>query len=161
MKDSLTAGLTVTRRFLIDKDRTIDFLCNGLRDKGGSMSAVDAAVVDLDTADEQSRVYSTPRLVEDIETTCRDMLLEHLEPGEDSLGTRVDVEHLAPTLLGMWVDITARVTDVKGRAVTFEITARDPVDDQVARARHGRFVIEVAKTRERLAAKAAKAAEAA
>jgi fluoroacetyl-CoA thioesterase len=48
------------------------------------------------------------------------------------------------------------VSAVKGRLVTFEVTARDIVDT-VARGRHTRFVVDKAKTQERLAAKAAKA----
>lgn len=140
MKDTLQAGLTATRRFTVGEDRTIDFL-GAPGETGG-------------------RVYATPSLVRDIEATCRELLLEHLEPGEDSLGTRVDVEHLAPTLLDMWVEITAKLVKRDGRAVSFEVTARDPVDELVARARHDRFVIDVGKTKERLAAKAAKAAAA-
>lgn len=142
MKETLQAGLTTTRRFTVTEDRTIDFLAAGGPDKSG-------------------RVYATPSLVRDIEETCRDLLLEHLDPGEDSLGTRVDVEHLAPTLLGMWVEITAKLVKRDGRAASFEVTARDPIDEPVARARHDRFVIDVGKTKERLAAKAAKAAAAA
>lgn len=143
MKDSLIQGLTVTRRFTIDEARTIDFLDAG------------------DTAGEGARVYATPSLVRDIETTCRDLMLEHLDPGEDSLGTRVDIAHLAPTLLNMWVDITVTLDKLEGRAATFEIAVGDPVDKSVASGRHDRFVIDVAKTKERLAAKAEQAAAAA
>jgi predicted thioesterase len=60
----------------------------------------------------------------------------------------------------MWVDISVRVAEVKGRLVTFEVTARDALDE-IGRGRHTRFVAELAKTRERLAAKRAKAQAAA
>ena len=106
---------------------------------------------------DQGRVYATPQLVKDIEITCRDFLLRHLDGGEDSVGTHVSVDHLAPTLLGMWVEITLTVAEVKGRLVTFDVIAQDPVD-QIARGRHVRFVSDVGKTLERLQAKAAKAA---
>lgn len=135
MKDTLTEGLTTTRRFTVDKERTIDFM----------------------GAD--GRVYATPMLVRDIEATCRDLLLEHLDEGEDSVGTRVEIDHLAATLQGMWVDITATLVEAKGRAVTFEITARDPVE-QAAGGRHSRFIVDIAKTKERLKAKKALAAKA-
>ncbi|MHA1568661.1 MAG: thioesterase family protein [Alphaproteobacteria bacterium] len=134
MKDSLAAGLAASRRVAIDRARTIGFM------------------------GEDTRVYSTPMLVQDIEDTCRDMLLEHLDEGEDSVGTRVEVDHMAATLEGMWVELSATVTEVKGRALGFEVTARDALDE-VASCRHNRFVIDVAKTRQRLAAKAAKAKE--
>jgi fluoroacetyl-CoA thioesterase len=132
MKSSLKTGISATRRFAVDRDRTIDFM------------------------GEKARVYATPMLVRDIEHTCRDLLLEHLDPGEDSVGTRVEIDHLAATLLGMEVEITVKVIDVQGRAVTLEVTGRDGVDD-ICRGKHGRFIVDVAKTEQRLAAKAQKA----
>jgi len=132
MKPSLIAGVTATKRIAIDRDRTIGFM------------------------GEKARVYATPKLVHDIEHTCRDLLLEHLDPGEDSVGTRVEVDHLAATLLGMEVELTVKVAEVQGRAVTFEVTGRDGIDD-ICRGRHMRFIVDVAKTEQRLAAKAQKA----
>jgi fluoroacetyl-CoA thioesterase len=109
---------------------------------------------------EGGRVYATPELVRDTEATCRNLLLEHLDDGEDSVGTRVEIDHLAATLVDMWVEFTIATIEVKGRSVIFEIAARDAVDT-VARGRHTRFVVDKAKSQERLAAKAArvKAAE--
>jgi predicted thioesterase len=104
---------------------------------------------------EEGRVYATPALVLDIEQTCRDFLLKHADPGEDSVGIEVSVRHSAPTLPGMNVDITVTVAAVEGRKVTFDITARDDLE-QVAEGRHTRFVVDVGKTLERLKAKAAK-----
>ncbi len=132
MKPSLVTGVSRTQRVVIDRARTIDFL------------------------GERARVYATPEFVRDIERTCREALLPHLDAGEDSVGTRVEIDHLAPTLLDMWVEISVTVVDVRGRLVTFEISARDLVDT-VARGRHIRFVSDVARTVERLAAKAGKA----
>jgi fluoroacetyl-CoA thioesterase len=135
MKPSLAGGLTFERRIVIDEARTIGFM------------------------GEAGRVYATPALVRDIEETCRDGLLEHLDAGEDSVGARIELDHLAPTLLGMTVEIRATVTELKGRLVTFDLTARDQLDP-IARGKHVRFVTEVSKTLERLKAKAAKAAKA-
>jgi fluoroacetyl-CoA thioesterase len=105
---------------------------------------------------EAARVYATPMMVRDIEMTCRELLLEHLDPGEDSVGTRVEVDHLAATLLGMKVTIEAKIVEVKGRAVTFEISGSDGLD-AICRGRHGRFVVDVKQTEQRLAAKKQKA----
>jgi predicted thioesterase len=58
--------------------------------------------------------------------------------------------------MGMTVEITITVAEVKGRAVTLEIAAKDNLDP-IAKGKHSRFVVDVAKTKERLAAKAAKA----
>jgi fluoroacetyl-CoA thioesterase len=132
MRASLASGVTFERRVTVDEDRTIGFM-----GKGG-------------------RVYATPALVRDIEQTCRDGLLGHLDDGEDSVGVRIELDHLAPTLLGMAVEIHASISEVKGRLVTFDITARDPLD-QIARGKHVRFISDVQKTLERLKAKAAKA----
>src|SRR5471030_245220 len=134
MKPSLIQGLTFKRQILVDQARTIAFM------------------------GEEARVYATPSLIRDIELTCREGLLEHVGDGEDSVGTRVELDHLAPTLLGMDVEIQAVVAEVKGRLVTFDITARDPADE-IARGKHVRFVVDVKKTVERLKAKAAKVAE--
>ena len=132
MKASLASGLTFDRRVVVDESRTIGFM------------------------GEAGRVYATPALLRDIEQTCRDGLLAHLDGGEDSVGVRVELDHLAPTLLGMAVDIRAAISEVKGRLVTFDITARDALD-QIARGKHVRFISDVQKTIERLKAKAAKA----
>jgi len=132
MKSSLAAGLAIVRELIVDRERTIGFM------------------------GEAARVYATPMMVRDIEMTCRELLLEHLDPGEDSVGTRVEIDHLAATLLGMTVKIEAKVTEVKGRAVTFEVSAHDGID-QCARCKHARFVVDLKKAEERLAAKAQKA----
>jgi len=132
MKSSLVAGLAIVRELIVDRERTIGFM------------------------GEAARVYATPMMVRDIEMTCRELLLEHLDPGEDSVGTRVEIDHLAATLLGMTVRIEAKVTEVKGRAVTFEVSAHDGID-QCARCKHARFVVDLKKAEERLAAKAQKA----
>jgi len=132
MKTTLQAGLTSKVSFTIDRDRTIDFM------------------------GEAARVYATPMLVRDIEVACRNLLLEHLDAGEDSVGTRVEIDHIGATLLGMPVDLTVRVAEINGRAVVFDVEGRDGVEP-IVRGRHSRFVVDVAKTAQRLAAKAQKA----
>lgn len=126
----LPATLEGSRSFVIDAARTIDFM------------------------GPDARVYATPMLVRDIEVTCRDLLLKHLEPGEDSVGTRVEIDHLAPSLLGATVVISVRAAEIKGRGIQFEVTATD-AGEPVCRGRHGRFIVDVEKTRAKLAAKAA------
>ncbi len=133
MKESLAAGLRCVRRITVDQERTITFL-------GESM-----------------RVYATPWVVSDAEYTCRDLILAHLDKGEDSVGSHVEIDHLAPTLLGMWAEVSVTVARVEGRRVRFDFTVRDAVEE-VAKGRHVRFVVDIAKTAERLAAKAAQIA---
>jgi len=121
MKESLKAGLTTTARITVDEPRTISFM------------------------GDEVRVYATPNLLYDIEMTCRNLLLEHIDDGQDSVGTRIDVSHIAATPLGMWVEISVTVTAVEGRAVNFEIEARDPVE-KICHGKHNRFIVDVAKT---------------
>ena len=132
MKPSLKPGIRATRRFTVDEDRTISFM------------------------GEDGRVYATPKMIWDLEFACRDLLLEHLDPGEDSVGTRVELEHLAATPLGFPVEVTAIVAEVKGRQVVFEVNIRDSVET-VGRGTHSRFVVDVTRTKERIAKKRAAA----
>ena len=92
----------------------------------------------------------------DVEYTCRDFLLQHLDAGEDSVGTHVSIDHLAATPLGLQVTIQINVEQIDRRKVVFRFCVHDPIEE-VGRGTHVRFVVETAKTRERLAAKRAKA----
>jgi predicted thioesterase len=132
MKDTLVPGLSETVAQVVDRERTIDFM------------------------GEKARVYATPMLVRDIEIACRNLLQKHLDPGEDSVGTRIELDHTAATLAGMTVHLTLRIAAVDGRSVTFDVEGRDALD-AICRGQHRRFIVDVDKTVARLAAKAAKA----
>lgn len=133
MKPSLRPGASRVNRIQVNRDRTIGFM------------------------GEEARTYATPSMVLDIEHTCRELIIEHADPGEDSVGMEVAVKHLAPTLMGMTVEIAVRVTAVEGRKVFFEAMVKDELED-VGCGTHTRFVVEKAKTFERLKAKAARLA---
>ncbi len=134
MKDSLATGITAARRIEVDETRTIDFLGEALR------------------------IYSTPSLLLDIEQHCRDLILRHLDKAEDTVGIRIELDHMGATPLGMAVNITATVTEVEGRRITLQVEASDSLE-AVAKAKHVRFVIDVAKQVQRIEEKAAKAAK--
>jgi predicted thioesterase len=104
----------------------------------------------------EGMVYATPRMVSDVEYACRDFLLAHLDPGEDSVGAHVSIDHLAATPLGLEVTIEAKITEIDRRKVVFSFSVKDTLEE-VGRGKHVRFVVETAKSRERLAAKRAKA----
>jgi len=106
---------------------------------------------------EEARVYATPSMILDIEHTCRELILQHADADEDSVGIEVSVKHLAATLPGMTVEISVKVTAVEGRKVTFEVAARDELE-AVSAGSHARFVVDIAKTIERIKAKAKKIA---
>ena len=128
MKDSLTAGVTATQKIAIDRDRTIGFM------------------------GDEGRVYSTPSMVRDIEYTCHELLNEHLDDGENSVGTHVSVDHIGATVEGDEVEVSVTITAVEGRAVSFEATVKDSLEE-VGRGVHNRFVVDVQKTYERLTEK--------
>lgn len=68
----------------------------------------------------------------------------NLEPGEATLGTRLTIEHLKATPLGMRVTVDAEVVAVEGRRITFKIDAHDD-KELVARGTHERFVVNLAR----------------
>ena len=128
MKDSLGVGITITQKITIDRDRTIGFM------------------------GDEGRVYSTPSMVRDIEYTCHELLNEHLDDGENSVGTHVSVDHIGATVEGDEVEVSVTITAVEGRAVSFEATVKDSLEE-VGRGVHNRFVVDVQKTYERLTEK--------
>ena len=130
MKPSLKNGIAAKRSFHIGRDSTIGFM------------------------GEDARVYATPMLVRDIEIACRELLLQHLDAGEDSVGTRVEIDHLAPTLEGADVTIDVTLAELNGRAAVFQVAASEK-SEPICRGRHSRFIVDVAKTRERLQKKRA------
>jgi fluoroacetyl-CoA thioesterase len=131
MKASLKPGIAHTRKISVDDSRVIEFM------------------------GEDCRVYATPRIISDVEYTCRDFLLQHLDPGEDSVGTKVNWEHVGPALLGEAVTVSVKLIQVDGRRITFEASvAAGP--DAVAHGTHERFVVDVQKVRERLLKRKAK-----
>ena len=132
MKETLKPGLTTRKTLTVDDSRVISFM------------------------GEDCRVYATPRIISDVEYTCRDFLLQHLDPGEDSVGTRVNWEHVGPALVGESVTVSVKLVQVEGRRVTFEASVAAGAD-AVARGTHERFVVDVQKVRDRLLKRKAKA----
>ena len=132
MKSSLKPGLAFSKSILVDEGRCIGFM------------------------GKEGMVYATPMMVSDVEYTCRDFLLGHLDAGEDSVGTQVVIDHLAATPSGLTVSIDLSISEVDRRKVKFIFSVKDSLEE-VGRGTHTRFVVDGAKTKERLAAKRAKA----
>ncbi|HTW73227.1 MAG TPA: LysR family transcriptional regulator [Acetobacteraceae bacterium] len=130
MKQPLPAGVSRTETRIIDQPRTIDFMGEDLR------------------------IYATPELLRDIEYTSRNLLLDYCDAGEDSVGVAAEFDHTAATPLGMEVRITVTVASVEGRRVVLDVMAHDAME-QIAKGRHTRFIVDVAKAKQRLTAKIA------
>jgi fluoroacetyl-CoA thioesterase len=95
------------------------------------------------------RVLATPVMINLIEAAAL-AAIEHLLPaGYQSLGTHLDVRHLAATPVGMKVTATAEVTKVDGRTVFFRVNARDEID-LIGDGSHERVVVNVAKFDQRV-----------
>ncbi len=99
-------------------------------------------------------VFSTPAMVNLMEHAAREALRPFLEPGEESVGAQVRVEHLAATPLHAAVHAEATVTGIDGRLIDFEITAHDG-RDTIGRGTHRRAVIGLDKFAQRLRDKTA------
>lgn len=100
-------------------------------------------------------VFATAYMVGLIEWVCMQALEAHLEPGEQSVGTAVNVTHTAATPVGLTVKVTVRVSGIQGRRVRFDVRAEDDAE-LIGEGTHERFVIVrerflegVAKKRER------------
>ena len=130
MKNSLIPGVSRRERIVIDRERTIGFL------------------------GEAMRIYSTPAMVRDIEYTSLALLQEHLDDGENSVGTRIEVDHLGATPIGQEVDVTVTIEEVDGRKVTLSAEVRDALE-VVGRGLHRRFVIDTQRHAARLEEKLA------
>lgn len=97
-------------------------------------------------------VFATPSLVGLMETAAMEALRGRLPESETTVGTRIDVEHLAATRLGDTVRAEARLVSVEGRRLLFEIDAYDSAR-QIGRGRHERMVVSRSRFLEKLGRK--------
>ncbi|HTQ57637.1 MAG TPA: thioesterase family protein [Bryobacteraceae bacterium] len=99
-----------------------------------------------------ARVLATPWLIGWMERTCRDAVLPLLESGHDTVGTHVDVYHLAATPMGMTVTFTAEVTGVEDRRVNFKVEAWDE-KQKCGEGTHQRAIVNIARFAAKMQAK--------
>ena len=101
------------------------------------------------------RVLATPVMINLFEAAALAAIEHLLAEGYQSLGTHLDVRHIAATPVGMQVDAVATVTKVEGRTVTFRVEAHDE-KDLIGDGTHERVVVNVAKFDARVQAKLAR-----
>lgn len=97
-------------------------------------------------------VLSTPHLIALMENTAQTALTPYLKPGQSSVGTRIDIRHLAATPVGMRVRVCAEVTDVALPRVSFRVEAWDNVE-KIGEGDHERFIVDNARFMARVASK--------
>lgn len=138
MKDTLRPGLEGTFRYAVPPSKTVPRIYP---------EAPDFQLMPA--------VLATGYMVALCEWACLELVKPHLDwPREQTLGTHVDLSHLAATPPGLTVAVHARLEAVEGRKLVFRISAHDGLDT-ITEGRHERHVIDAARFESKLAAKRA------
>lgn len=125
----------------------------------GLMNEMTMTVQESDTArmnggESLPPVMSTPRIISYMERTAHYAILPFLPEGQTSVGTVVNIRHLAATPVGMEIRFRAELIEVDRRRLKFKVEAWDAAE-KVGEGEHERFIIDRAKFDERLAQKQA------
>jgi predicted thioesterase len=88
-------------------------------------------------------MYSTPSMVSLIEGTCVQLITKYVEAGEQSVGFRVDVKHLAPTQIGKKVTAKVKLREVNGRRLLFECDVHNEDGIKIGEGVHERAIIDI------------------
>lgn len=128
---NIKIGLTGEMRLLVSNENAVNFL--GM---------------------EEARVLGTPFLIGYMEMTARNLVKDLLDPGHDTVGTHVDVRHLAASPIGMPVRFHAEVTAVQDRRIRFRVEAFDE-KEKIGEGTHERAVIHIARFASRVQGKLA------
>jgi len=128
-RDVITVGMSAERILVVPPERTVGHFVPGM-----------------------PMVYATPMMILEMELTSGDAINKYLVPGWVTVGTEVDIRHLAASPVGATIRTTARVIAVERRVIRFEVAAFEG-ERKLGEGHHARGVINVAKFNERLAAK--------
>jgi predicted thioesterase len=131
MRGSPRIGATGEQQFVVEPKHAIDF--------------ADARM---------PAVLSTPWLIWFLEHAAREAVLPHLSAGESTVGTLVEVRHLAATPVGRTVRCVARVVHAEGRTISFSLEARDE-HEVISRGFHKLHIINVDRFAQRIREKEA------
>ena len=136
MKPTLKAGLTHRLAYTVPENKTVPHTYP----ESPEIAAM-------------PKVFATGFMIVLMEWACTELLAQHLDAGEGSVGVHVDVSHLAATPPGMTVTVDVAVAQVAGQKVGFTVKAHDGMD-LIGEGRHDRFVVVWDKFNARVAAKA-------
>jgi predicted thioesterase len=98
---------------------------------------------------EPIRVLSTPDMIRLVEQTAIEAVVPFLSPGQATVGTRVDISHLAGTPVGMKLTITVELAELDRRRLGFRVSVRDELDE-AGKGTHDRFIVDAAQRMPRL-----------
>jgi predicted thioesterase len=90
-------------------------------------------------------MYSTPSMIQLIEGTCVRLISRYVGPGEQSVGFRVDVKHLAPTQIGKKVTSKVALREINGRRCIFDIEVHSEDGVKIGEGVHERAIIDIAR----------------
>ena len=96
-------------------------------------------------------VYATPMMILEMEMASGDAINRYLEPGWITVGTEVDIRHLAASAVGAVIRTTARVIAVERRVIRFEVEAFDG-ERRIGEGRHARGLVNLATFNKRFGA---------
>ncbi len=139
MKSSLKAGLKHRFSYMVPANKTVPQLYPELPE---------LAVM--------PEVFATGFMVGLMEWACVQLLEPHLDEGEGSLGTHIDVSHKSATPPGMTVTVDAECVEVRGPRARFKVVAHDGLDE-IGAGTHERFIVSWDRFNRGVAAKQAKA----
>ena len=135
---------------------TLDDLKPGLRHAEmitvGEALAVPAQAQLFDPATEMPPVFATAQMIAFVEWACVHALAPYLAPHQRSVGTRVDMTHLAATPIGMRVTAEVELVEIDGRRLRFKVSCRDEIES-IGEGVHERMIIDHARFMQRLASK--------
>jgi fluoroacetyl-CoA thioesterase len=129
MRKGLKVGMAGERQFVVELTHTIDFAKRGM-----------------------PAILCTPALVWFLEHAARDAVVPFLDEEESTVGSHIDVDHVAATPVGHVVTCVARVVHLDGRVISFKLEARDEAE-LIARGLHRLRVIQVERLARRVEAK--------
>ena len=127
-REFIKIGMSAERTLVVPPERTVGHFVRGM-----------------------PMVYATPMMILEMEMTSGDAVNPHLEPGWVTLGTEVDIRHLAATPVGATVRTTARVIAVERRVIRFAVEAFDD-KRRIGEGRHARGLINLEAFTKRLGA---------
>ena len=110
---------------------------------------------------EGENVFSTPSMISEMEETCRLLLKEQFLNNKDefdSVGTLVDIKHLAATPVGAEITLNAEIISVGDSRILFKVSAKDKVE-LIGEGKHERFIINIPRFKERFNKKVEKLKE--
>jgi fluoroacetyl-CoA thioesterase len=123
MKPTLVPGLKHSFSYKVPENKTVPY-----------------TYPESDIIANMPKVFATGFMIVLMEWACADLMAPHLDAGEGSLGTHVDVSHLAATVPGQTVTVDVEVAEVKGRKLVFKVRAHDGIDP-IGEGRHERVVV--------------------